>query len=235
MKRGVMVSSILAGGLCLGASIPATADPGAHKGEMGCPMGGMSSRMQGMGRMPGVGGMHGMGRMHMGRMHMGRMQGMQGMGRMHGMGGVHGGGSMHNAPVMGAGGPMADMGQIHTLLANHDSIQRSVKLLPNGVETVTTSRDGKIAELLPQHVAAMYARLKEGRLIRGFDPLFVELFRNADRLDLTIEKLEDGVRVVETSRDPYAVKLIQAHAKAVDGFVRDGMGAMHRTHPVPAQ
>jgi len=30
-----------------------------------------------------------------------------------------------------------------------------------------------------------------------------------------------------------AVRLIQAHARAVDGFVQDGMDAMHRTHPVP--
>lgn len=130
---------------------------------------------------------------------------------------------------------MADMGQIHTLLANHDAIQRTVRQLPNGVETVTTSEDPRIAALLPEHVQAMYARMKEGRLIRGFDPLFVELFRQAGKIDVQVEKRADGVRVVETSGDPYAVKLIQAHADAVDGFVRHGMAAMHQTHPVPSR
>lgn len=168
-----------------------------------------------------------------------RLRGMQpgGMGGMqhrmmgHGMmGGSHARGGMQP----GMSGNMADMQQIHTLLANHDAIQRTVRLLPNGVETVTTSPDPRLAALLPQHVEAMYARLKEGRLIRGFDPLFVELFRHAGKIDLKLEKVPSGVRVVETSTDPYAVRLIQAHAQAVDGFVQDGMGAMHRTHPVPA-
>lgn len=137
------------------------------------------------------------------------------------------GGGMH--------GNRADMQQIHTLLANHAAVQRSVKKLPDGVETVTTSRDPRVAALLPQHVEAMYTRMKQGRLIRGFDPLFVELFRQADKIDVRVEKLKDGVRVVETSRDPYAVKLIQAHADAVDGFVKEGMAAMHRVHPLPNQ
>lgn len=135
----------------------------------------------------------------------------------------------------GRRGNMADMGQIHTLLANHDAIQRTVRQLPNGVETVTTSEDPRIAALLPEHVQAMYTRMKEGRLIRGFDPLFVELFRQAGKIKVEVEQRKDGVRVVETSRDPYAVKLIQAHAAAVDGFVQDGMAAMHQTHPVPSR
>ncbi len=133
------------------------------------------------------------------------------------------------------GGGMADMRQIHTLLASHDAIQRTVRKLPNGIETVTTSSDPQIAALLPEHVNAMYARLKEGRLIRGFDPLFVELFRSADRIEATIEPLKNGVRVVETGKDAHAIRLIQAHADAVDGFVKDGMAAMHRTHPVPTR
>ena len=149
------------------------------------------------------------------------------------------GGMMQHAMMRGGmpgnmGSNMADMQQIHTLLANHGSVQRAVRKLPNGVETVTTSRDPRVAALLPEHVNAMYARLKEGRLIRGFDPLFVELFRQADQIDLKVERLPNGVRVVETARDPYAVQLIQAHAEAVNGFVRDGLAAMHRTHAVPS-
>jgi hypothetical protein len=122
----------------------------------------------------------------------------------------------------GMGGNMADMQQIHTLLHAHQSIHRSVRNLPDGVESVTTSGDPRVAALIPEHVNAMYARMKEGRLIRGFDPLFVELFRHAGKIDIQVERLKDGVRVRETSRDPYAAKLIQAHAQAVNGFVRTG-------------
>lgn len=211
--------------------------PGARQpGTMQTGMGQAGMMRRGMGMMPGMQ----MQRMRMQRM---RLRGMQpgGMGGMHpgmmGHGmmghGMMGGGDARGGMQPGMGGNMADMQQIHTLLANHDAIRRTVRLLPNGVETVTTSPDPRIAALLPQHVEAMYARLKEGRLIRGFDPLFVELFRQAGKIDLKLEKLDSGVRVVETSTDPYAVRLIQAHARAVDGFVKDGMGAMHRTHPVP--
>ncbi|MGV3723282.1 MAG: hypothetical protein ACO1SX_20475, partial [Actinomycetota bacterium] len=159
----------------------------------------------------------------------GGMMGGMGRGMMpHGQGGgMMGGGGM--------GGGMADMHQAHSLLANHDSIRRSVRQLPNGVETITTSADPKVAALLPEHVIAMQARLKNGQMIRGFDPLFSELFQNASKIDLQIEGRPDGVRVVETPGDPYVVKLIQAHAEAVNGFVRDGMAGMHRTHAVPAR
>ena len=49
-----------------------------------------------------------------------------------------------------------------------------------------------------------------------------------------MERLPNGVRVVETAEDPHAVQLIQAHAEAVNGFVRDGLAAMPRTHAVPS-
>ncbi len=132
----------------------------------------------------------------------------------------------------GIGGNAADMRDIHELLFRHESITRKVRQLPNGVETVTTSTDPRIAAKLKEHVAAMYTRMKEGRLIRGFDPLFVALFQNADKIDFRVTPLANGVLVVETSKDPYVARLIQAHAAAVDGFVKEGMAAMHRTTPV---
>jgi hypothetical protein len=133
----------------------------------------------------------------------------------------------------GMAGNRADMLTARELLVNHESISRKVTQLPNGVETITTSTNPRIAAILPEHVKAMYARMKEGRLIRGFDPLFVALFQNADRIQAVITPLPNGVRVVETSNDPYAVKLIKAHAEALDRFVKEGMAAMHKTTPVP--
>lgn len=208
-KRLLGIGMLAGTALALGTvALPASAAPG-------CPMG---QRMQ-------AGGMGHGGMMPGGMGHRGMMPG--------GMG--HGGMASASMGPGGMSGNMADMQQVHALLANHGAIARAVRLLPDGVETLTTSRDPRVAALLPQHVNAMYARLREGRLIRGFDPLFVELFRSADRIAIRVEPRPDGVRVVETSADPYVVKLIQAHAAAVSGFARDGMAAMHRTHPVPAR
>jgi uncharacterized protein len=215
----IVTAGLVAAGLLAGSAGTASAQMGGPGGETGYPM----ARAQ-RGGTECAGQCGGMQR---GGVQRGGMRG----GGMHG-GGMRGGG-MHGRMRGGMGGNIADMRQIHTLLAGHGSIQRTVRKLPDGVETVTTSRDARIAAMLPEHVNAMYARMKEGRMICGFDPLFVELFRQADRIAVKVEPLKDGVRVVETSRDPYAVKLIQAHADAVDGFVKDGMAAMHRTHPVP--
>lgn len=151
-------------------------------------------------------------------------------GTLMGMGAQRPGGS-----TRGMRANMADMQQIHSLLANHSSIKRRVRKLPNGVETLTTSTDPGVAATLVGHVNSMYARLREGRLIRGFDPLFVELFRHAGLIELRIARVAHGVSVIETSNDPYAVSLIQAHADAVSGFVKDGGAAMHRIHPLPAR
>ena len=48
-----------------------------------------------------------------------------------------------------------------------------------------------------------------------------------------MSKTGKGIKVVETSDDPYVVKLIQAHAQGVSEFVKEGMPAMHREHPLP--
>lgn len=56
----------------------------------------------------------------------------------------------------------------------------------------------------------MLARVKDGRPIHRRDPLFAELFRFADRIEARYERTVRGVRVIETSQDPYVVKLIQA-------------------------
>ncbi|MBI5757453.1 MAG: hypothetical protein HZA46_02910 [Planctomycetales bacterium] len=131
------------------------------------------------------------------------------------------------------GGNMADMQALRQLLANHELVERTVKQLENGVETVTTSPDEHVAKTLREHVKAMYERLKKKQVIRPMDPLFVAIFENADKIDTVVTDLSDGVKVVETSGDPYVVKLIQLHAAAVDRFVAEGMSAMPKTTDVP--
>jgi hypothetical protein len=42
-----------------------------------------------------------------------------------------------------------------------------------------------------------------------------------------------GVRVVETSKDAYVVKLLHAHAEVIGAFLANGMSEMMKNHPVP--
>jgi len=173
----------------------------------------------------------------MGRMGGGRMGGNgMGMGAMRGQGMMHG---MQGRGMMGGmGGGMGsgmgnDMMTSHQLVMQHDQVQRTVKQLPNGVETLTESEDANVAAKIKEHVPAMYRRLKENRPIHQGDPLFRELFRYGSRIKSEVIMTPKGVHVIETSTDPYVVKLIKAHAKSVDDLVKRGMAAMHEQHPVP--
>lgn len=129
---------------------------------------------------------------------------------------------------------MEDMMAIRQLLMQHEKISRRVDNLENGVKTWTTSDDPEIAAAIQKHVRQMEERMKERQPIRQMDPLFRELFENADKVQLEFEDLENGIVVVETSEDPQVVKLIQQHAnRAVSEFVEQGMQRAMQPTPLP--
>jgi hypothetical protein len=127
----------------------------------------------------------------------------------------------------------ADQEVLHFLLARHTEIDRTVKRLDNGVETLTESEQPHVAEKIQEHVAAMHKRVQEGRGLRYWDDLFVEIFKRHASIKMSVEKTDKGVRVTETSDDPIVVALIQAHAEIVSKFVAQGFEEAHRNHPVP--
>lgn len=57
----------------------------------------------------------------------------------------------------------ADQEVFHFLLEHHQAINRQVKNLPNGVETLTESDDIRVAAKIQEHVAAMHERVQTGR------------------------------------------------------------------------
>ena len=66
------------------------------------------------------------------------------------------------------------------------------------------------------------------------DPPFKEIYEHADKIDMQIEDLENGVLVVETSEDPQVVKLIRQHAhRAVSEFAEQGMQRAMQPTPLP--
>jgi len=113
-------------------------------------------------------------------------------------------------------------------------IDREVEYIENGVITVTRSpSDPEAARALERHVLEMKGLLENGGRIRNWDPLFTELFDHADEITMSIETLDDGVRVVETSDNPEVAKLIQAHARKVSEFVERGPEAVHEETALP--
>lgn len=131
-------------------------------------------------------------------------------------------------------GGMQDMRAIHGLLSQHRKIERSVKDIPDGVETVTTSRDPQVATLIREHVWQMKARIEEGRPIRQMDPLFREVFKNHQHIHMQIADVPGGVRVTETADAPDVVPLVRQHARrAVSEFVAEGMRRAMQPTPLP--
>jgi YHS domain-containing protein len=126
-----------------------------------------------------------------------------------------------------------DMRTIHGLFDNHTSITRKVEITENGVITTTESSDPKVQAMLAEHVWAMQQRLENRQPIREWDPLFAELFKYAGKIKMEVTRTEKGMKVVETSEDPYVVKLIKAHAAGVSEFAREGMSVMHMQHELP--
>jgi hypothetical protein len=135
--------------------------------------------------------------------------------------------------MMGDETHAADMQVFHQLFDHRSEIKRQVIMRQDGIETVTESANPVVTRLLQTHVLSMLARVEDGRAIHRRDPLFAELFRYADQIEAKHELTAGGVRVVETSRDPYVVKLLQAHADVVSAFIANGRSEMMKNHPLP--
>jgi hypothetical protein len=129
----------------------------------------------------------------------------------------------------------ADMQLFHALLDSRQAIRRTVTRLPDGVDTVTESDDLAVAAQIRAHVVAMSARVTTGRPIHQRDPLFRALFAHAASIEIRHEATPRGVRVIETSTDPYVATLIQAHADVVTGFIMNGRSEMMKDHGVPSR
>jgi len=126
-----------------------------------------------------------------------------------------------------------DQSVFHSLLSKHDKITRELTLLPNGIAARTVSNDPAIVALLHDHATQMHHRMKEGFALRKWDPAFVEIFAQADKVEMELTLIDEGVEVRETSNDPNVVKLIQAHGRGINAFVERGGAAASQETPLP--
>jgi len=127
----------------------------------------------------------------------------------------------------------ADRDLFHELLQHRADIRREVTETDQGVESLTESDKPEVAVAIQKHVASMEKRVKEKQPIHLRDPLFAEVFRHTDKIKFVYEKTEKGMRVTETSDDPYVVSLIHAHAEVVSLFVKNGFKEVQRNHDLP--
>lgn len=145
-------------------------------------------------------------------------------------------------PVLARPGPgrqdetrAADQATFAYLLSHHEQIRRTVTPVEKGVVTVTESDDAEVAAKIREHVEAMHRRVKEGRGIHLRDPLFAALFARAKLIQMQVDKTDKGVKVTETSDDPYTAKLIQLHAAVVSQFVAVGHAEVRKNHEPPPE
>jgi hypothetical protein len=124
-----------------------------------------------------------------------------------------------------------DMQVWKALLRDHTKIRRTVRHIDRGVEAQTESDDPRIAALIKDHVLAMKDRIRDGYPVRGWDPVFRELFKRHHLIRIDVVLTEKGVKIVETSDDPETVRLMRSHAAGVSDFVKEGFAIMDRETP----
>jgi hypothetical protein len=139
------------------------------------------------------------------------------------MGDMMGGGMMSPSNM---NGPMRTGME---LFQRHGQVRRTVSEVPGGVHAVSESDDPYTASLLQEHVSEMYARLDQGRdFPYPMSRSVPAMFANSTRYHRKLTMLPKGIAVTETSNDARIVEIIRAHAREINGFVKDGMPAMMR-------
>jgi len=122
-----------------------------------------------------------------------------------------------------------EVNDLKKIFQNHKEIKRTVTNLDNGIKTETYSDNEEIRAAIINHITLMVTRIQEGRnpkvLIQS--PTLDKLFNNYDKIETSIELTETGIAVIQTSKDPKVVNLLQTHASEINDMVEKGMQAIH--------
>jgi hypothetical protein len=157
-----------------------------------------------------------------------QMMGMGGGTHMHGANGT--GHDEVNMPgLRGLDATPEESADLATMFRNFERITREVANLPNGIRTVTYSRDPDLMATVVTHVVGMINRVDEGRdpkiIIQS--PTLDILFARRDRIVTEISTTDAGIVVFQTSNDPEVVAALHTHAAEVSDMVDRGMQAVH--------
>jgi len=152
---------------------------------------------------------------------------------MHGGGHRHGAGHVHdevNMPgLRGENATAEESAQIAVLFRGFEAITREVENLPDGVRTITRSSDVAVREALISHSVGMIDRvdqLDDPKIIIQSPTLDIFFLRGA-AITSSIDIIDDGLVVVQTSDDPEVIAALHAHAAEVTAMTERGMDAVH--------
>ncbi len=118
---------------------------------------------------------------------------------------------------------------LRNLFQNHGQLERSVMLLPDGIQTITETENEELRGYLVSHVSDMIARVEEDRdpevpiQSRTLDGIFL----GHDEIETTVEATDKGVQVTQISDNPEIVEMLHQHAGEIDDMVARGMDAVH--------
>lgn len=135
------------------------------------------------------------------------------------------------AHVHAQGLPAEARDNIHTLLNQHDAIRRSLTLTDDGYMALTETDNPELVKALQAHVRQMEQRLGQALSVRRWDPAFAEYRAHYRDMEMSIEPVTNGVRVVVRGLTPQAVRVAQNHATVINDFVQEGWNAHDATHP----
>ena len=122
-----------------------------------------------------------------------------------------------------------EVNDLKEIFRSHQGITREVTNLANGIDTTTEAEDEQLREAIVSHVSMMVTRLEEGKNPEVFiqSPTLDALFGVYEDIDTEIEMTDKGVKVIQTSSNPEAVRLLQTHAAEVSDMAKRGMQAVH--------
>lgn len=121
--------------------------------------------------------------------------------------------------------------ELRDMFADHQKISRSVENLPNGIRTLTETKDPALREALVTHVTGMINRVDEGRDPRVpiQSPTLDILFQNRALIVTEMEPTDSGILVIQTSEDPATVAALQKHAAEVSDLAARGLQSVHQS------
>ena len=142
-------------------------------------------------------------------------------------------GHMHDEMTMpglqGKDTTETEVADLRKIFQQHMEIERRVTNLPDGISTFTASENPEVRAAIVSHVSMMVTRLAEGKnpevIIQS--PTLDALFDVHEDIETEIEVTDTGVTVIQTSRNPEVVKLLQTHAAEVSDMSERGMAAVH--------
>ena len=143
-------------------------------------------------------------------------------------------GNLGAASLWARGMPTEQKETIHGLFDAHKKISRHVEETEDGYRSVTTSDDPEAVKMLQEHVSQMEGRMMDGRMVRGWDPAYVEFVNHYEDVTIDITNLENGVSVVAVGKTEEAKKILQNHAQIISKFVDKGWAEHDVIHPAVA-